>query len=61
MREHHDPIERSRARILAAGWASEDELKDIDKRARAAVADAADFATNDPEPDPSELWTDVLK
>jgi len=23
------------------------------------VTEAADFATNDAEPDPSELWTDI--
>ena len=25
----------------------------------AIVAEAAEFASNDPEPDPSELWTDI--
>jgi pyruvate dehydrogenase E1 component alpha subunit len=24
------------------------------------VADAAEFAQNDPEPDASELWTDIV-
>jgi pyruvate dehydrogenase E1 component alpha subunit len=41
--------------------ASEDELKQIDAQIRTIVADAAEFATNNPEPDASELWTDVLK
>jgi pyruvate dehydrogenase E1 component alpha subunit len=27
---------------------------------RAIVTEAADFAQNDPEPDPSELYTDIL-
>ncbi|MBB5751209.1 pyruvate dehydrogenase (acetyl-transferring) E1 component subunit alpha [Prosthecomicrobium pneumaticum] len=61
MRTEHDPIEQVRARLLAEGWASEDELKDIDKQVRDIVAEAADFATHDPEPDPSELWTDIVK
>jgi pyruvate dehydrogenase E1 component alpha subunit len=34
-------------------------LKSIDKDVRDIVADAADFAQNDPEPDVSELWTDI--
>jgi pyruvate dehydrogenase E1 component alpha subunit len=40
-------------------WASEDELKKIDAEVRQIVNEAAEFATNDPEPDPSELYTDV--
>ncbi len=59
MREEHDPIEQVRLRLLAGG-ASEDELKKIDAQARKIVAEAADFASQDREPDPSELWTDVL-
>ena len=38
----------------------EDELKAIDAKVREIVNDAAEFATHDPEPDPSELWTDIL-
>ncbi|HEY8579385.1 MAG TPA: pyruvate dehydrogenase (acetyl-transferring) E1 component subunit alpha [Beijerinckiaceae bacterium] len=60
MRDEHDPIEQVRARILKANMASEDELKKIDGEVRAIVAEAAEFATHDPEPDASELWTDVL-
>jgi pyruvate dehydrogenase E1 component alpha subunit len=60
MRTEHDPIEQVRARLLASKQASEDDLKKIDAEVRAAVAEAADFAMREPEPDPSELWTDVL-
>ena len=60
MRSEHDPIEQVRARLVEKKWASEDELKAIDKAVRDVVADAADFAQTDPEPDPSELWTDVV-
>jgi pyruvate dehydrogenase E1 component alpha subunit len=59
MREEHDPIEQSRARLLAAGWASEDDLKAIDRDIREIVGKAADFAQADPEPDASELYTDI--
>ncbi len=60
VREEHDPIEQARVRILARGFASEDELKEIDKQVRSVVNDAAEFAQNDPEPDEAELYTDVL-
>jgi pyruvate dehydrogenase E1 component alpha subunit len=35
-------------------------LKAIDAEIRKIVNDAAEFAQHSPEPDPSELWTDVL-
>ncbi|MBZ0162675.1 MAG: pyruvate dehydrogenase (acetyl-transferring) E1 component subunit alpha [Notoacmeibacter sp.] len=60
MRTEHDPIEQVKARLIEKKWASEDELKKIDKDVRDIVADAADFAQTDPEPDVSELYTDIL-
>ena len=59
MREEHDPIEQVRGRLLRNKYATEDQLKEIDARVRAIVAESAEFASNDPEPDPSELWTDI--
>ncbi|MFA7595692.1 MAG: pyruvate dehydrogenase (acetyl-transferring) E1 component subunit alpha [Novosphingobium sp.] len=59
VREKRDPIEAARHELIERGIA-EDALKDIDKRIRAKVAEAADFAESSPEPDPSELHTDVL-
>ena len=59
MRAEHDPIEQVKARLLEKGWATEDELKAIDKDVRDIVADSAEFAQNDPEPDVSELYTDI--
>ncbi|MFY9770174.1 MAG: pyruvate dehydrogenase (acetyl-transferring) E1 component subunit alpha [Xanthobacteraceae bacterium] len=61
VRTEHDPIEQVRARLLAKKWADEDELKKIDASVRAVVNEAAEFATNDPEPDPAELYTDVYR
>ncbi len=61
MREEHDPIEQVRARLLRDHEVGEDDLKAIDGEIRAIVAEAVDFASHDPEPDPAELWTDVLK
>ncbi|MFT0891679.1 pyruvate dehydrogenase (acetyl-transferring) E1 component subunit alpha [Pseudochelatococcus sp. G4_1912] len=61
MREEHDPIEQVKHRLLEEWKIDESELKAIDAKVREIVNEAADFATHDPEPDPSELWTDVLK
>jgi pyruvate dehydrogenase E1 component alpha subunit len=60
MRDTRDPIEQVRKRLLDGGLVTEDELKVIDVKIRETVNAAAEFAQNDPEPDPSELWTDVL-
>jgi pyruvate dehydrogenase E1 component alpha subunit len=61
MRSEHDPIEQVKARLVEKKWAGEDELKAIDKEVRDVVADAAEFAQNDAEPDVSELYTDILR
>ncbi|MEL6946783.1 MAG: pyruvate dehydrogenase (acetyl-transferring) E1 component subunit alpha [Pseudomonadota bacterium] len=60
MRAENDPIERVKQRVIEKGWADEDALKAIDKDVRAIVAASAEFAQTNPEPDPSELYTDVL-
>ena len=61
VRTEHDPIEQVRNRILQKKLADEDALKKIDGEVRDIVNEAAEFATNDPEPDPAELWTDVTR
>ena len=61
MRTEHDPIEQVRTRLIGSGMASEDELKKIDAAVRDLINEAAEFATNNPEPDPSELYIDVLQ
>jgi pyruvate dehydrogenase E1 component alpha subunit len=58
-REHNDPIERAKKDLEGAG-VSDDQLKDLEKRIRATVAEAADFAEKSPEPPPEELYTDIL-
>jgi pyruvate dehydrogenase E1 component alpha subunit len=60
MRERHDPIDLLRKVISDQGAASEDEFKRLDKEVRDIVNEAARFAQDAPEPDPGELWTDVL-
>jgi pyruvate dehydrogenase E1 component alpha subunit len=59
MRAEHDPIEQVKARILEKRYGTEESLKAIETEVRAIVTEAADFATSDPEPEASELWTDV--
>ena len=59
MRQEHDPIDQLRAKLLEYG-VEEDELKGIDREIKAIITDAADFAQSSPEPDPSELFTDIL-
>ncbi len=59
VREKRDPIEHAKALLIERGI-SEDKLKDIDKDIRAKVSEAADFAESSPEPEASELYTDVL-
>ena len=61
MRTEHDPIEQVRKRMLDNKLADEDELKQIDKDVRAIVNEAAEYAQNTPEPDVSELYTDIVK
>ena len=59
MREKSDPIEGLKRELEAAG-VKEDELKAIEADIRRRVNESADFAENTPEPDPKELYTDVL-
>jgi pyruvate dehydrogenase E1 component alpha subunit len=61
VRTHHDPIDMARHRILEKNFASEDALKKIDGEVRDLITQAAEFATHDPEPDVSELYTDVYR
>ena len=59
VREKSDPIEQLKRDLVAAG-VSEDDIKKIDNEIKAQVVEAADFAEQMPEPEPQELYTDVL-
>ena len=59
VRKTRDPIEHLRERLEADGAADEAAFKAIDAAVKAIVADSAEFARTAPEPDPSELYTDV--
>ncbi|MEC8534639.1 MAG: pyruvate dehydrogenase (acetyl-transferring) E1 component subunit alpha [Pseudomonadota bacterium] len=58
VKKTRDPIDHVKT-LLAAANATEDELKTIDNEIKAIVAEAVQFAQESPEPDPSELYTDV--
>ncbi len=60
VRSERDPIDRLRERIIEDGHAEDQALKTIDREIKAIVTEASEFAQNSPEPDPSELYTDVL-
>ncbi len=60
MRQERDPIENLKALLLSQGHADEAALKDLDKATKARVVQAADFAQASPEPDPQELYSDVV-
>jgi pyruvate dehydrogenase E1 component alpha subunit len=59
VRKTRDPIEHVEHLLETSGWADEAALKAIDAEVKRVVADAAEFARTSPEPDPSELYTDV--
>ena len=58
VKKTRDPIDHIKT-LLQAANATEEELKAIDAEIKAIVAEAVQFAQESPEPDPSELYTDV--
>jgi pyruvate dehydrogenase E1 component alpha subunit len=59
MKDERDPIEQVRQMLLTGNHATEDDLKAIDKEIKDIVNEAAEFSKDSPEPDHSELWTDI--
>ena len=60
VRRESDPIDNLRDKLIETKAADEAALKDIDKDIKFVVTAAAEFAQNSEEPDPSELYTDIL-
>ena len=58
VKKTRDPIDHVKM-LLAEAKATDEELKAIDNEIKAIVAEAVQFAQESPEPDPSELYTDV--
>ena len=59
MRAEHDSLDHAKAKLIELGI-DEAALKRIDDEVKARVQEAADFAQSSPEPEPGELYTDVL-
>jgi pyruvate dehydrogenase E1 component alpha subunit len=59
MRTERDPINRLHALLTAQG-VDEATFKKIEADIKVIVTDAAEFSQTSPEPDVSELWTDIL-
>jgi len=59
MRDEKDAIEHVRDLLLGGKHATEEDLKAIDKEIKDIVNASAEFAKESPEPDLSELWTDI--
>ena len=60
IREKRDPIDHLSKELLAHAKVKEEDLKEIDREVKAIIFEAADFAQEAPEPDPDELFTDIL-
>ena len=60
MREERDPITNFKAFLIENDMASEADFEKIEKNIKQTIKETEEFAITSPEPDPSELWTDVL-
>jgi pyruvate dehydrogenase E1 component alpha subunit len=60
VRKESDPIDSLRDIMLERGVTDDAALKEIDRHTKSLVTEAAEYAQQSPEPDPSELYTDVL-
>jgi len=59
VKEAADPIQHLLA-MLQLNKVTEDDLKQIDKEIKEIVNQSVEFSDASPEPDPSELYTDIL-
>jgi len=59
VRKQRDPIDHVEELLRSKKMADDAALKAVDAEVRRIIADAAEFARTAPEPDPSELFSDV--
>jgi pyruvate dehydrogenase E1 component alpha subunit len=59
-KQNNDPINFFMNVMRSYEGVTEDDFKDIEKRVKEVVAEAVSFAQESPEPNPEELWTEVL-
>jgi len=60
MRQERDPLLRLREVMENHAGVGQDELKQLDREIKDHISEAAEFAQNSPEPEPEELFTDVV-
>jgi pyruvate dehydrogenase E1 component subunit alpha len=60
VRQERDPIDHLRQLLLDGGHADEATLKNIDRDIKDVISQATEFAQSSPEPDPAELYTEIL-
>lgn len=53
-----DPVEQVKQSIISNGWATAEELKEIDKATKERVLEAVKFAEESPWPEAAEAYTD---
>lgn len=58
-KEKHDPINVFKKFLLDKKHFSEDQLKEIESEVKQVVKEAVEFSEQSPEPDASELFTDI--
>lgn len=56
VKEHEDPIDLVKRRILENNWATEEELKEVDKQAKQFVQECADYAEESPFPEADQVY-----
>ena len=61
VKDEQDPIDLIKQVLLKKKYSTEEELKEVDQEIKQLITQAADFAQKSPEPDESELWTDIYQ
>ncbi len=61
MKEKRDPIDQFKDYMVKTLKIPEAQIKTIEDKIKVIVAEAVEFSKTSPEPDPSELYTDILK
>jgi pyruvate dehydrogenase E1 component alpha subunit len=61
VKAQNDPIDRFKAFLEKKHHVSDDAFKTIENDIKKVIKEVVDFAQNSPEPDPDELYTDILK
>jgi len=59
MRAQRDPIEAIRTLLVSEKYATDEEIKTIDKEIKEIINACAEYAKDSPEVSAEELWTDV--